>query len=108
MRLIQGLFRLSLYILLIYGAISLWENYRTGSWLPDWFSRENKTEISQTVVLQEITSLGKLELVRYNFKDVVEQQITKALVSQCQGGAHCAGRSDRLRGFDQNGHCRSP
>lgn len=77
MRLIQGLFRLFIYIVLIYGIISLWENYRTGSWLPDWFTKEDKTEISQTVVLQEITSLGKLELVRYNFKDVVEQEITK-------------------------------
>ncbi len=59
------------------GIISLWENWRTGDWLPDWFNSKNKLENTQTVVLQEITSLGKLELVRYNFKDVVEQQITK-------------------------------
>ncbi len=77
MRLIQVLFRLFIYVILILGVISLWESYRTNSWLPDWFSGENKTETSQTIVLQEITSLGRLELVRYNFKDVVEQQITK-------------------------------
>ncbi|TDB63981.1 DUF4230 domain-containing protein [Arundinibacter roseus] len=77
MRFIQTIFRLALFFILIVGIISLWENYRAGSWLPDWFSRENKTETTQTVVLQEITSLGKLELVRYNFKDVVEQQIVK-------------------------------
>ncbi len=77
MRFLRLLLRLLLFSLLIVGVISLWENWRTGSWLPDWFSRENKTETTQTVVLQEITSLGKLELVRYNFKDIVEQQITK-------------------------------
>ena len=32
-------------------------------------------ETTQAMVLQEITSLGKLELVQYNFKDVVEQKI---------------------------------
>jgi hypothetical protein len=77
MRLIQVLFRLFIYVILILGIISLWESYRTSSWLPDWLTGEDKTETSQTVVLQEITSLGRLELVRYNFKDVVEQQITK-------------------------------
>jgi hypothetical protein len=77
MRLLQVLFRLFVYIILILGIISLWETYRTDSWLPDWFSSEDKTETSQTIVLQEITSMGKLELVRYNFKDVVEQKITK-------------------------------
>ena len=30
--------------------------------------------ITQTTVLQEITSLGKLELVKYNFKDIVEYE----------------------------------
>lgn len=77
MRFIQGIFRLALFFLIIVGVISLWENWRTGDWLPDWFNSKNKLENTQTVVLQEITSLGKLELVRYNFKDIVEQQITK-------------------------------
>ena len=77
MRFFRLLIQLVLLFLLIVGGISLWENWRTGDWLPDWFSREDKLETTQTVVLQEITSLGKLELVRYNFKDIVEQQITK-------------------------------
>ena len=77
MRFIQGIFRLALFFLINVGVISLWENWRTGDWLPDWFNSKNKLENTQTVVLQEITSLGKLELVRYNFKDIVEQQITK-------------------------------
>ncbi len=77
MRFLRLLIQLALLALLIVGAVSLWENWRTGDWLPDWFNSENKLENTQTVVLQEITSLGKLELVRYNFKDIVEQQITK-------------------------------
>lgn len=77
MRFLRLLLRLLLFFILIVGVISLWENWRTGSWLPDWFSRENKTETTQTIVLQEITALGKLELVRYNFKDIVEQQVIK-------------------------------
>ncbi len=77
MRFLRLLIQLVLLFLLIVGAISLWENWRTGDWLPNWLSKENKLENTQTVVLQEITSLGKLELVRYNFKDIVEQQITK-------------------------------
>lgn len=77
MRFLRLLLRLLLLFILIVGVISLWENWRTGSWLPDWFSKENKTETTQTVVLQEITALGKLELVRYNFKDIVEQEVIK-------------------------------
>jgi len=77
MRFFRLLIQLALLVLLIVGAVSLWENWRTGDWLPNWFTQKNKLENTQTVVLQEITSLGKLELVRYNFKDIVEQQITK-------------------------------
>lgn len=77
MRFFRLLIQLVLLFLLIVGAVSLWENWRTGDWLPNWFTQKNKLENTQTVVLQEITSLGKLELVRYNFKDIVEQQITK-------------------------------
>lgn len=77
MRFFRLLIQLVLLFLLIVGAVSLWENWRTGDWLPSWFTQKNKLENTQTVVLQEITSLGKLELVRYNFKDIVEQQITK-------------------------------
>jgi hypothetical protein len=76
-RFFRFLTQLVLLFLLIVGAISLWENWRTGDWLPNWLPEKNKLENTQTVVLQEIASLGKLELVRYNFKDIVEQKITK-------------------------------
>ncbi|MBC7922658.1 MAG: DUF4230 domain-containing protein [Ferruginibacter sp.] len=35
------------------------------------------TVTNQTVILQEVTAMGKLELVKYNFKDVVEHEIVK-------------------------------
>jgi hypothetical protein len=42
-------------------------------------SEENKAETvtHHTVVLQEITAMGKLELVKFNFKDVVEHEVVK-------------------------------
>ncbi|MES2730835.1 MAG: DUF4230 domain-containing protein [Bacteroidota bacterium] len=38
---------------------------------------EQETVTNQTVILQEIVAMGKLELVKYNFKDVVEHEIVK-------------------------------
>lgn len=66
------LLRLLIFVVLIYGIISIWETYRTGK----WFSFGNNTEAQTThvMVLEEIQALGKLELVRYNFKDIVEHE----------------------------------
>jgi len=42
-------------------------------------SEENNAETvtDHTVVLQEITAMGKLELVKFNFKDIVEHEVVK-------------------------------
>ena len=77
MRLLSWLVRLVVLVLLLVGIQTLWNNFREGNWIPDFFSGEDKTETMHTVVLQEITSMGKLELVKYNFKDVVEQEVVK-------------------------------
>ena len=69
--------RLLVLILLLAGLQSIWSNFRTGNWVPDWLSSTEKSETTHALVLQEISAMGKLELVKYNFKDVVEQQITK-------------------------------
>ncbi|WP_026630653.1 DUF4230 domain-containing protein [Dyadobacter alkalitolerans] len=69
--------RLLVLILLLAGLQSIWSNFRAGNWVPDWLSSQDKSETTHALVLQEITAMGKLELVKYNFKDVVEQQITK-------------------------------
>ena len=77
MRLLSWLIRLIILLLLLVGMQTLWNNFRNGKWLPDFFAGEDKTQTMHTLVLQEITSMGKLELVKYNFKDVVEQEIVK-------------------------------
>ena len=77
MRLLSWLVRLIVLVLLLVGIQTLWNNVRNGEWFPDFMGGEEKTETMHTVVLQEITAMGKLELVKYNFKDVVEQEIVK-------------------------------
>jgi len=69
-RFINALLRLFLFILLVVGLLALWEQVR-GLAL---FSRLTQGSTTQTVVLEEISELGKLELVRYRFKDVVEHE----------------------------------
>lgn len=77
MRLISWLVRLLVLVLLLAGIHALWSGFRSGSWWPGWLTGEDETETMHTVVLQEISSMGKLEVVKYNFKDVVEQEIVK-------------------------------
>lgn len=77
MRLIPFLIRFLLFVLILVGLKSMWNNFSTGNWIPDWVSGKDKTETTHTLVLQEMTAMGKLELVKYNFKDVVEQEVVK-------------------------------
>ena len=69
--------RLLVLVLLLMGLQSAWNSARVGKWFPDWMSDSEKTETTHALVLQEISAMGKLELVKYNFKDVVEQKIVK-------------------------------
>lgn len=80
MRLFSWLIKLLVLLLLLAGIQSLWTNFRTGNWMPGWGSGKDQTETMHTVVLQEISAMGKLELVKYNFKDVVEQEIVKTFL----------------------------
>lgn len=70
-RLITTLIRLFVLILLVAGLIAIWEQIR-GSDTLSRFRRGDNT--AQSIVLKEITALGKLELVRYTFKDIVEHE----------------------------------
>lgn len=63
-RLLRSVLPLFLIILL---GVFVWKKCR-----PDWLKSDPKVEISHHTVLTKIEALGKLELVRYNFKDVVE------------------------------------
>ena len=71
----KPLLRILLLIVLVFGIISIWEIFRTGRWLPSF--GEDRPETTHAVVLKEIQTLGKLELVKYNFKDVVEHEIVR-------------------------------
>lgn len=77
MRLISWGVRLVILLLLLLGIQQVWRNFSSGNWFAGFMSEDNKTESIHTVVLQQITSMGKLELVKYNFKDVVEQEVVK-------------------------------
>lgn len=66
------LLRVLIFVVLIFGVISIWETYRTGKWFS--FGEKNETQTTHAVVLEEVQALGKLELVRYNFKDIVEHE----------------------------------
>ena len=41
---------------------------------------ETRTEITEDVMLEKITSIGKLELVKYNMKDVIEKKQLRTLL----------------------------
>ncbi len=69
MRFFRLLIRLVLFALLLAGAVTLYDHFLRE---PD----KNTLEpvITHNTVLQQITRMGKLELVRYNFRDVVEYE----------------------------------
>ena len=70
-RLLTTLFRLLLLAILIAGLIAIWEQIRGNDFLSRFRRGETTTH---SVVLKEITALGKLELVKYTFKDIVEHE----------------------------------
>ena len=70
-RLINAFFRLFLIAVLVAGLIAIWEQVR-GNTILSRFRRGDNT--TQSIVLKEIKALGKLELVRYTFKDIVEHE----------------------------------
>ncbi|GAB4037785.1 DUF4230 domain-containing protein [Spirosoma jeollabukense] len=70
-KLINALFRLFIITVLVAGLIAIWEQIRSNSVLSRFRRSDNTT---QSIVLKEITALGKLELVKYTFKDIVEHE----------------------------------
>ncbi|MFQ3213629.1 MAG: hypothetical protein ACJAT1_000761 [Marivirga sp.] len=63
---IKTIFRLLPWLLVLVLFAFLWIRRMTTSVTPQKFS------IEQTTSLQEIEALGKLELVKYRFKEVIE------------------------------------
>ncbi len=78
MRIVRFIFQILLLTFFIIGVVTVWRGAKYGNWFTGWFAQTTGKEIStHSVVLEEITSMGKLELVKYSFKDVVEQEITR-------------------------------
>lgn len=76
-RLLNNLIRLVLLVLLVAGLIAVWEQIRGWNALSRFRRGDGTTE---RAVLTEITALGKLELVRYTFKDIVEHEQVKSFL----------------------------
>lgn len=71
----RSIIRLLLLLLIIAGSIAVYNRF--------FYHPETRTEdvkITQTAVLQEINRIGKLELVRYNFKDILEYEKKRELI----------------------------
>ncbi|QHV98885.1 DUF4230 domain-containing protein [Spirosoma endbachense] len=70
-RFLNTLLRLFIIAILVAGLIAIWEQIR-GSDVMSRFRRGDKT--TQSIVLKEVVALGKLELVSYTFKDIIEHE----------------------------------
>lgn len=72
------IFRVTVLVFLFIGAVTVWKGVQSGNWLTGWFAVSSDRERAvHTLVLEEMSAMGKLELVKYHFKDVVEQEIVK-------------------------------
>jgi hypothetical protein len=72
--LVKLVVRIAFLIVFVFGIIGIWEAFKTGSWLPNLGGAPQTTH---ALVLKEIQAMGKLELVKYNFKDVVEHELVR-------------------------------
>lgn len=75
--LLNTILRLFVIALLLAGLIAIWEQIRGN----DALSRFRRSDPSaQSIVLKEVTALGRLELVKYTFKDIVEHEHVNAIL----------------------------
>lgn len=72
------LIRLALWVIVLAGFLAIWEQVRAASWLSRFTRQPDKT--THSVVLERVVALGKLELVRYTFKDIVEHEQANLLL----------------------------
>jgi hypothetical protein len=69
---IRNWVKILFYVVLILLSIFVWEKVKTLS-----FFKADEIKTTHNVVIKEIVSLGKMELVKYSFRDVVEQEIIR-------------------------------
>ncbi len=71
----RSIINLIVFVLLIAGIIAIYNRFFAKS-----SDQPIPATITQTIVLQEINRIGKLELVRYNFKDILEYEKKRELI----------------------------
>ena len=69
---IRNWVKILFYVVLILLSIFVWEKIKTLS-----FFKADEVKTTHNIVIKEIVSLGKMELVKYSFRDVVEQEIIR-------------------------------
>lgn len=69
---IRNWVKILFYVVLILLSIFVWEKVKTLS-----FFKADEVKTTHNIVIKEIVSLGKMELVKYSFRDVVEQEIIR-------------------------------
>jgi hypothetical protein len=69
---IRNWVKILFYVVLILLSIFVWEKVKTLSFL-----KADEVKTTHNIVIREIVSLGKMELVKYSFRDVVEQEIIR-------------------------------
>ncbi|MES2794742.1 MAG: DUF4230 domain-containing protein [Bacteroidota bacterium] len=67
--------QISILFLSVIGAIFLWEKVKG---FKDFFKTESK--VTQNLVLNQVTAIGKIELVNFQFRDVVESELQKTIL----------------------------
>jgi hypothetical protein len=77
-RIVKYVLQILVLFVFIIGAVTIWRGAQSGNWFTNWLAQTTQNDQStHSLVLEEVTSMGKLELVKYNFKDVVEQEIVR-------------------------------
>ncbi len=72
---IKYITQLIIVFFIILGSIFIWEKVKG---FQSFFKTESK--VTQKLVLNQVTALGKIELVNYQFRDVVESELQKTLL----------------------------
>jgi hypothetical protein len=67
---IKNLIKFLILIALVVIVVFIWEKIKNFSVFGDL-----ETKTTHNLILKEISSLGKLELVKYSYRDIVEQEI---------------------------------
>jgi hypothetical protein len=62
-------------VLVVVASIFIWEKSKN---FKNFFSNETKT--TQNLVLSQVAAIGKIELVNYQFRDVVESELQKTIL----------------------------